>query len=288
MTWQVRDRRLEFDKTLLMGVLNLTSDSFSDGGKFLDPEKATQQGLKLVREGADLLDLGAESTRPGARPVSSDEELGRLLPVLRALRSQVIVPISIDTTKPEVAEACLEEGAHIINDVSGLKDSGAAMAETVRRFEAGIILMHRRGTPQTMQQFADYQDVTKEVIRELQASIEMALDHGVKPEQIVVDPGLGFAKTAGQNVEILNEIEKFHALGFPLLLGPSRKSFIGELTGREVAEREFGTAAVVTYAVLKRVQMIRVHEVGAMRDAVCVAEVLRGDRYVGSFKMGLD
>ncbi len=283
MIWKVRNRPILFDRPLLMGILNLTPDSFSDGGKFTALENAVHEACRMIAEGADLLDLGGESTRPGAFEVSAKEELTRILPVLKSLRKKTGVPLSIDTTKPEVARVCLEEGADIINDVSGLKGSGPEMATAVRDFGAGLILMHRRGTPQTMQTLTHYQDVVKEVMEELRESIETALAAGLREDQLVIDPGLGFAKTAEQNLEILKHLEKFHSLKFPLLLGPSRKSFIGKITGREIGEREFGTAAVVALAVTKGVQILRVHDVKSMRDAVRMAHAISGECYVRSF-----
>lgn len=264
-----------------MGILNLTPDSFSDGGRYSDPDHAVARAVRMAEEGAGIIDLGGESTRPGARPVSAQEEWRRLEPVLLGLQGKVSVPVSIDTTKPEVAEKALRAGAHIINDVSGLSE-GPALAEIVRDFGAGLILMHRRGTPETMQSLAHYEDVVAEVLEELRASMDRAKAAGTACEQIVVDPGLGFAKTPGQNVEILSQLEKFHALGCPVLLGPSRKSFIGKITGREIGEREYGTAAVVTHAVLKGIQMLRVHEIGAMRDVVRMAEAIEGVSHVRS------
>ena len=283
MFWKVRGRKIPIERTLLMGIVNITPDSFSDGGLTFGPGKAVAHALHLISEGADILDFGAESTRPGAKVISVNEELTRLLPVLKPILSQVSVPVSIDTTKPEVAKVCLELGAHIINDVSGLKDSGAKMAEVVRDFGAGLVLMHRRGNPETMQSFAQYKNVTEEVFGELEESLETARRAGVFSEQLVVDPGLGFSKTPEQNLEMLRHLEKFASLNLPVLLGPSRKSFIGKLTGREVGDREWGTAAVAASAVLKGIQILRIHEVGPMRDVVRVAEALRGENYVGTF-----
>ena len=283
MIWKIRNRSIRFDRPLLMGILNLTPDSFSDGGKFQSVENALHEAHRMVEEGADLLDLGGESTRPGAFEITAEEELNRILPVLKSLRKKIEIPLSIDTTKPEVARVCLEEGADIINDVSGLKDSGPEMANAVRDFGAGLILMHRRGTPQTMQTLAHYQDVVNEVMEELRVSLENALAAGLSEDQLVIDPGLGFAKTAEQNLEILKHLEKFHSLARPVLLGPSRKSFIGKITGREIGEREFGTAAVVALAVAKGVQILRVHDVKSMRDAVRMAHAISGECYVRSF-----
>ncbi|MCM8775099.1 MAG: dihydropteroate synthase [Candidatus Omnitrophica bacterium] len=289
MIWTIRDREIRLEKTLLMGIVNITPDSFSDGGEFFNREKAIARAFQIESEGADILDLGAESTRPHAGPVPREEELGRILPVLRGIRKRIRIPISVDTTKPEVARLCLQEGAHIVNDVSGLKLSGPAMAETVREFRAGLILVHRRGTPQTMQLLTDYEHGVEDVLNELKVSLESALAFGIDSNQLVIDPGLGFAKTAEQNIAILSELEKFHRFERPVLLGPSRKSFIGKVTGKVVDDREFGTAAVVTYAVFKRVQILRVHNVHAMRDAVRMAEAIRetkGINYVGAFQMG--
>ena len=258
-----------------MGILNITPDSFSDGGRYLDPEAASAQALKLVGEGADILDLGAESTRPGAKPVTSREELERLLPVLKRVRSEVLVPISIDTVSPEVAKKALEAGADIINDVSGLKRSGPDMTKVVRKFGAGLVLMHSRGTPETMGMLAHYGNTVADVLTELRESIQIATKAGIDREQIVVDPGLGFAKTTEQNLEIMKDLGAFHALELPVMLGPSRKAFIGQMTGREAGEREFGTAACVASAVMNGIQIVRVHDVKAMRDVVRVTESIK-------------
>ena len=283
MFWKVKGREISLDRTLLMGALNLTPDSFSDAGKYLDPQKAITRALRLIEEGADILDLGAESTRPGAEPVPAAEEIDRLLPVLEALHGRTDALLSIDTTKSEVAKICLEKGAHIINDVSGLRDSGSAMAELAREFEAGIILMHRRGDPKTMNLFTDYEKGLEEIKAELESNVRLALAAGISREQIVIDPGLGFSKTAETSIAILSHLELFHDLGFPVLIGPSRKSFIGQVTGRGVHEREFGTAACVAIAVLKGAGIVRVHDAGAMRDAVKMAEAIRSIHHVGTF-----
>ena len=276
MIWRIRSREISCNhRTLIMGILNITPDSFSDGGRFMKPDEALLRALQMEKEGADFLDIGAESTRPGASPVSSEDELDRLLPVLEALHLKIKIPISIDTTKAKVAEVCLQRGAKIINDVSGLGVSGKKMAEVVRDFEAGLILMHRRGMPGDMQSFAHYADVVEEVLAELRQSMELAFQCGVEAEQLVVDPGLGFSKDAEQNFILLAGIERFHELKRPVLLGPSRKSFLGKVTGRPVEDREYATAAAAVYAVMKQVQILRVHEVGAIRDAVSTAEAIR-------------
>ncbi len=287
MLWKIQGRELFLRRTLLMGILNVTPDSFSDGGKYVDPEQAVLKGLQLIEDGADILDLGGESTRPNADPVSEEDEIQRVLPVLRGIReNNCEIPISIDTTKPGVARICLENGAHIINDVSGLEDSGGEMAETVSRFGAGLVLMHRRGNPLTMQSRTHYGSLIDEVSAEIEGRIERAIKSGVKPEQLVIDPGLGFSKTTEQNLLLLKNLEAFHSFGLPVLLGPSRKSYIGEVTGRPVSQRDWATAAVVALAVSKGVQILRVHEAGFMRDAANMAEAIRGEDYVRSFQVG--
>lgn len=275
MIWKIRGKIVTFDRTLLMGVVNVTPDSFSDGGKFLDPAKAAEHAVRLAADGADVLDLGAESTKPGAEPVGVKEELDRLLPVLAIVRKKVQTLISIDTTKPEVAKPCLEAGADIINDISGLRNSGKKMTAVVKKFDAGFILMHSRGTPQTMQSLAHYEDLTGEILKELAGSVEAALKAGVDRERIMIDPGLGFAKTAAQNLEILKDLKVFRQTGYPVLVGPSRKSFIGAVTGHEAEDRDFGTAACVAACVMQGVQAVRVHDVKAMRDVVLMAEAIK-------------
>ncbi len=281
-SWVIRSGSLSLRNTLVMGVLNLTPDSFSDGGLFLKKEDAVSWAREMISEGADILDLGAESTRPGAAPVDAREELARLLPVLRAIKKEFTIPVSVDTTKAEVAQACLVEGADIINDVSGLKDSGKAMVRAVRKAVAGLILMHRRGNPETMQSLAEYQDVVSETVAELRESFEFARQEGVQTSQIAVDPGLGFAKTAEQNLELLAGIGAFHAFGRPIVLGPSRKSFIGKVTGREASQREFGTAAVAAHAVMNHVQILRVHSVGPIKDVIKMIKAIQGACHVRS------
>ncbi|MBU3760032.1 MAG: dihydropteroate synthase [Candidatus Omnitrophica bacterium] len=281
-SWKIRGGIWKLSGTAVMGVLNLTPDSFSDGGLFEQIDKAVERAHRMASEGADILDLGAESTRPGAKPVSAEEEIQRVVPVLRELKKGKLPRISIDTTKPEVARACLDEGADIINDVSGLRDSGSEMARLVRDSGAGLILMHRRGTPETMQSMTDYGDVAAQTLAELRGSFEKALCEGVRPEQLAVDPGLGFAKTAEQSLELLASIEVFHAFARPVVVGPSRKSFIGKVTGRVPSERDFGTAAAAAYAVLKGIQIIRVHAVEPMKDVVRVIQAIQGACHVRS------
>lgn len=228
MDWSLRDHNLSLQRTKVMGVLNVTPDSFSDGGYYSSKEKAITQALNLIDAGADILDLGAESTRPDAEGISSEEEIKRILPVLKALRVKTRVPISIDTTKHDVAKVCLEEGADIINDVSGLRCSGMKMAEVLKAYQSGLVLMHRRGTPKTMQSMTDYEDVVEDVFLELKNTFNQALEWGIEKDKIVLDPGIGFAKNTEQNLSLLAQIDRFCDLGRPILLGPSRKRFIGE------------------------------------------------------------
>ena len=257
-----------------MGILNVTPDSFSDGGRFLNPERACEEAEKMISEGADILDLGAESTRPGAMPVSTEEELKRLLPVLRKIIERFEVVISIDTTKSEVARICLAEGAHIINDVSGLAESGVAMGRLIAETEAGLILMHRRGTPETMQGLTQYGDVTQDVIREIRERLLEARSFGIRDEQVVIDPGFGFAKDSAQNFQLLKDLEQLNEFKRPVLAGISRKSFIGKATGREAADRDFGTAAAIALAYERGAQIFRVHHVRAARDVLSICEAV--------------
>ncbi len=273
MIWRFLNRGMTFEKVRIVGVLNVTPDSFSDGGRFFSKEEAASRALEIVRSGADIIDVGGESTRPGARPVSVEEELSRILPVIREIRSHTDLPISIDTTKPEVAEAALEAGAEIINDVDGLGPS-SDMADLARKFGAGLILMHRRGNPETMQQLTQYDDVVEEVFQELDKSFTQVLASGVIQEQVILDPGIGFSKNAEQNLELIAGLRRFHSWGRPILVGPSRKSFIGALTGKPAAERDWGTAAAVTLAVTNGAHLVRVHNVEAMQDVIKVAEAV--------------
>jgi len=284
MIWRFAGREMTFEKIRIMGILNVTPDSFSDGGEFLSRDKAVRRALELEKEGADLIDIGGESTRPGAGAVPEKEELDRILPVIREIRSQTRLPLSIDTTKPQVARAALKEGAEIVNDVDGLSVS-SEMIEIIKDFEAGLILMHRRGTAQTMQELAHYKDVVEEVSEELGASLAKVYRAGVQPEQIVLDPGIGFAKTADQNLELIARLRELHTWGRPILIGPSRKSFIGTLTGKSPGERDWGTAAAVSLSVAEGAHLVRVHQVAVMRDVIRVAEGIRnqrGERHVWS------
>jgi dihydropteroate synthase len=260
-----------------MGIVNVTPDSFYDGGRYLTAERAVGHALDLVEQGADILDLGAESTRPGAHPVGQKEELARLLPVMRELARRVTVPISVDTTKAEVARAALEEGASIINDVSALRRD-PDMASVIARYGAGLVLMHMRGVPPSMQDRPEYDDVVAEVAHFLDERMDTAVRAGIAKLNIVLDPGIGFGKLLEHNLELLNRLSCLMMLNRPLLVGVSRKGFIGQLVDRSVEEREWGTAAAVALAVDRGARILRVHDVAAMADAVKVAAAVRSCR----------
>ena len=255
-----------------MGVLNVTPDSFSDGGRFLDPEAAVARGVQMADEGADLLDVGGESTRPGSEAVPAEEERRRVLPVIKRLSAEVGIPISVDTRKPEVAEAAVEVGATIVNDVTAGGDPRTF--EVARESGAGLVLMHMRGEPATMQQLTDYEDVVAEVRDHLARRVEAAAAAGVAPEFLCVDPGLGFAKTEEQSLRLIRETDALLSLGRPVLVGPSRKSFIGWALDLPVEQRVEGTLAAVAFAVSKGTHIVRVHDVRAGARAVRVADAI--------------
>ena len=258
----------------LMGVLNVTPDSFSDGGRYRDPEAALARAGVLLAEGADLVDVGGESTRPGAAPVPAAEEIRRVVPVIERLRARYPgAPISVDTSKPEVARAALRSGADMVNDVRALGAPG--MAELVAGSGAAAVLMHMRGAPAVMQSRARYRDVVGEVAAELREAMRRAVAAGVPEDRILLDPGIGFAKTAGQSAAVLAGLSRLRELGRPLLVGPSRKSFIGDLTGAPAADRLPGTLAAVAACVLAGVEFLRVHDVAAARQAARVASAIR-------------
>ena len=260
-------------RVLIMGILNVTPDSFFDGGSFLDPQRALSQFDRMVSEGADLIDIGAESTRPGSRGIDEREELRRLTPVLDVIGKRATVPISVDTRKAGVAERVLDLGAVIINDVSALA-CDPNVGPVVARRKAGLVLMHMRGTPQTMQQYCEYENVVEEVGRYLGDRVKHAERIGIAREQILVDPGIGFAKRPQHNLALLHGLRTFQQLGRPVVVGVSNKSFIGTVTDAPVHKRTMGTAAAVTAAVLGGAQMVRVHDVRLMRDVVRLSEAI--------------
>jgi len=257
-------------RTLVMGVLNVTPDSFSDGGLLLDPERAVAAGLAM--EGADVLDVGGESTRPGADPVSTDEEIRRVEPVVRALARRGRL-VSIDTAKPAVARAAFAAGARILNDVTALADPD--LAREAARARVPVVLMHMKGTPRTMQRNPIYGDVVAEIVDFLHGRMDRALSVGIPRARILLDPGIGFGKSPDHSLEILRRLEEFRSLGRPVVVGTSRKSFIGHVLGRPVGERRDGTAATVTAAVLRGADMIRVHDVREMADAARMADRMK-------------
>ena len=264
------------DRVLVMGVINATPDSFSDGGRLLDPAQAIAAGVRMVDEGADLLDVGGESTRPGAAPVDEEEERRRVVPVIEGLVSQVRVPISVETYKAATAEAALDAGAALVNDVSGLRYD-PSLAGIVASRRAAIILMHTRGRSHDMYAQASYHDVVAEVLDELRESMAFATGAGIAPDRVIVDPGLGFAKEARHSYEALARLDEFTELGCPVLIGPSRKSFLAKPLGGTVAasERDWATAAAVSAAVLGGAHIVRVHAVREMAQVVRVAEEIR-------------
>lgn len=277
MQMRIGARLFDGPGPFLMGVVNATPDSFSDGGLYLDPDAAVARALQLAEEGADLVDLGGESTRPGSAPVAADEELRRVVPVVERLRARRFpLPISVDTTKGIVARAALAAGADLVNDVTALSDP--ELARVVAAAGAPVVLMHMRGTPADMQSRAVYGDVVRDVAGELEAALVRAEAAGIPRHHTILDPGIGFAKTAEQSVELVARVAELRALGRPLLVGPSRKSFIGKITGAAAGERLPGTLAAVTACVLAGVEMLRVHDVAAARQAARVAVALRDVR----------
>ncbi len=256
-----------------MGVLNVTPDSFSDGGRYLDADTARARALEMARSGADIIDIGGESTRPGASEVSPEEELSRVIPVIRALRDTLDRPISIDTRKAVVARAALAEGATIVNDVSAM-EFDPAMAETVARARAAVILMHMRGSPATMMRQARYRDVVSEVREYLAARARAAVEAGIAKSRIVVDPGIGFAKTANHSLRLLNALPRLRGLGYPILVGVSRKSFVRKITGTSEIDLLFGTAVAVAVAIAGGASIVRVHDPEPIAAVVRMASAL--------------
>jgi dihydropteroate synthase len=277
-TWHIKDRELPIgERTLIMGILNVTPDSFSDGGQFFTLDNALARAEQMIADGADIIDVGGESTRPGGEPVSVDEEIMRVVPVIKALVERTEIPISVDTTKSEVARAALDSGAAIVNDISALRFD-FYIADAVARAGAGMVLMHSRGTPATMHRLPPVADIMEEVTSSLRASVHMAERRGVKHEAIAIDPGIGFGKTQEQNLELIARLDQLIAAfpDYPLLIGTSRKSFIGRLLGNAPPEdRLHGTMATITAAILKGAHIVRVHDVKAAAETIRVAEAIR-------------
>ena len=272
-SWQLSRRTLSLERPLVMGILNVTPDSFSDGNRYITLEGAVERALELEREGADIIDIGGESTRPNAPAVGLEEELGRVVPVIQALAGRLTVPISVDTYKARVARAACAAGAEIVNDVSGLCfDPG--MAQAVAQAGAGLVVMHTRGTPDRMQADTRYADLVAEVTDYLLASLALARDAGIPDSRIAIDPGIGFGKSKEGNLELIRRLSEFLPLGRPILVGPSRKSFIGAVLGSAERDRSFGTAAVVAVSILNGASIVRVHDVAAMRDVAIMTRAL--------------
>ncbi|MFP3256075.1 MAG: dihydropteroate synthase [Thermoplasmata archaeon] len=271
--WRFRDDSLDLSKVRIMGILNVTPDSFSDGGMYMKRERALEHAKKIVEEGADIIDIGAESTRPGSRPIDSKEEISRLSPVIDDITS-LPVPVSVDTYKPDVAEFALEHGAKIINDIYGLGKEG--MLDVVKRYNAGIIIMHMKGEPSTMQQNPTYENVTSEIIYFLRERTLYAIGNGIRKENIAIDPGIGFGKRIEHNIKILRELQSFKSLGFPIVVGVSRKGFIGEILGKDVNERLIGSIASALFAITNGASVIRAHDVKETKEAIRMLEALRG------------
>ena len=258
-----------------MGVLNITPDSFSDGGRFFEKEKAVRRVLEIVEEGADIIDIGGESSRPGSEPISEEEELRRILPVLTEVREKIDIPISIDTYRGVVAEEALVNGAEIVNDISGLCFD-KRMIDVILKRKAGVVVMHMQGSPKNMQDNPHYNDVIQEIFDFLKERTDLAIKEGIETEKIIVDPGIGFGKRVEDNLDILDRIQEFKSLGFPLLIGASRKSFIGCTLDLDVGERLEGSLASCAVALEGGVDILRVHDVSATRKFVDMFESIRG------------
>ena len=280
-TVNARHHCLKLDKTKVMGIINVTPDSFSLDGCLRSPgnfhERACRLALKQIREGADILDIGGESTRPGAPQVDAREEMDRILPVVRHL-SKKNIPVSVDTNKAIVAKAALDSGAHIINNIKGTR-LNHSLLKMVARYDAAIVLMHMgKGTPRTMQKKVSYQNIINEIIISLKESIEKCLDTGIKFDKIIIDPGIGFGKTADHNLMIINRLEEFRKLNRPILMGVSRKSFIGKVLQREIHDRLMGTAACVALSIRNGAHIIRVHDVKAIKDVTRMCDTVQEEK----------
>lgn len=264
------------EKTLVMGVINVTPDSFSDGGLFLEPAKAIEHGLKMAEEGAEIIEVGGESSRPGSDPLPLEEELRRVIPVVEGLASCIRIPISVDTYKSQVAERAIEGGAQMINDISGLSFD-PQMASVAARYDSPLIIMHIKGSPKTMQQNPHYDDLMGEIIAYLRDRMKKAERAGVDPSQVIVDPGIGFGKRVRDNLVILNRLDDLNILGRPILIGTSRKSFIGSVLGLEVHQREIGTLATVAVSAMKGAHIVRVHDVAPARQVIDMVDAIRNE-----------
>ena len=274
MTMRFENRNVDFSsRTHIMGVLNVTPDSFSDGGKFFKSDDAVRQGMKMIEEGADTIDVGGESTRPGSDPLPTEEELSRVIPVIKSMSAKTDVPISIDTYKAEVARRALDAGAQMINDISALRFD-PKMKEVASKYKVPIVLMHIKGTPKEMQKDPYYDDVIVEITEYLRQSIKMAEEAGIDREKIIIDPGIGFGKRLRDNLNILKNLKKFSILGCPILIGCSRKSFIGKILDLPAEERLEGSLAALAVAVMNGVNIVRVHDVKESERVVSLVDAI--------------
>ncbi|MGB2769837.1 MAG: dihydropteroate synthase [Candidatus Zixiibacteriota bacterium] len=274
MTMRFENRNVDFSsRTHIMGVLNVTPDSFSDGGKFFKSDDAVRQGMKMIEEGADTIDVGGESTRPGSDPLPTEEELSRVIPVIKSMSAKTDVPISIDTYKAEVAKRALDAGAQMINDISALRFD-PKMKEVAGKYKVPIVLMHIKGTPKEMQKDPYYDDVIVEITEYLRQSIKIAEDAGIDREKIIIDPGIGFGKRLRDNLNILKNLKKFSILGCPILIGCSRKSFIGKILDLPAEERLEGSLAALAVAVMNGVNIVRVHDVKESERVVSLVDAI--------------
>jgi dihydropteroate synthase len=271
-------------RTWIMGVINVTPDSFSDGGIYFEEDRAVERGIELEAEGADIIDVGGESTKPGSEPIAAEEELKRIIPVISALRKRTSSLISVDTTKSEVAQAALDEGADIINDISSFRFDSKMLPLAAQK-QVPVVLMHMKGIPKTMQDNPRYEDVVLEVKAFFKEKIQAAQEHGIKKEKIIIDPGIGFGKGLKDNLVLINRLQTFEELGCPLLVGVSRKSFIGKILNLPAAERLEGTIASALLSIINGAHILRVHDVAAVKRAVLVAEaIINEDQTIDSWE----
>jgi len=276
--WSFCNENLDVSRrTSIMGILNITPDSFSDGGRFFHSEEAVAQALQMQQDGADIIDIGGESTRPGSIPVTLDEELARVIPIIEKLTPELQIPISIDTYKAGVARYALQAGAKIVNDISGLRFD-PQMANTIANYNAGVVIMHIKGAPRDMQKNPYYKDVVAEISEYLTAGADIAIHAGIKKAQIVIDPGIGFGKRLEDNLELIRNLSKLQALGYPILVGPSRKSFIGAILDLPVEQRLEGTIAASVMCILNGANILRVHDVKEIKRAATFIDKLNKDK----------
>lgn len=279
MNWKIKSIDLKIDKPLIMGILNVTPDSFYDGGKYFDIEKAVKRGIEIEKEGADIIDIGGISTRPGSIPVDEEEEIKRVIPVIKILSKELKIPISCDTFRSKVAEKALENGAEIINDISAFSID-KNLFDVIKYSDCGYVLMHMKGTPETMQINPYYDDVCNEIYEFFKEKIKILQENGVDLERIVIDPGIGFGKRVCDNIEILKKLDTFKKFNRPILIGTSRKSFIGKLLNLEVEERLEPTIASCIYSYLKGASIFRVHDVKEVKKALDLIYMIENENIV--------